>query len=134
MKSRPFLVAFFAVLAGLTGLSIYLSATVDRARISVASAVSPDGRFKATRTTTVTGGSPHVCFEDIIVRLAVYPDAFQEKRNLYQVYAAPCAANAPPPAMEWLSNTDLRITHAAKPSLLKDTDIGRTVHVTFVSR
>ncbi|MBV9555468.1 MAG: hypothetical protein JO254_00165 [Pseudolabrys sp.] len=134
MKSRPFLIAFFAVLILLTGLSIYLSMTVDRARVSVDAAVSPDGRYKATRTTTITGGSQHMCFEDIIVRLAVYPDDLQEKRNLYQVYAAPCAADGTPLGMKWLSNTDLQITHTANPSLTKDTDIGKTVHVTFVAR
>ncbi len=134
MKSRPFLIAFFAVLVLLTGLSIYLSVTVDRASVSIEAAVSPDGRFKATRTTTVTGGSPHVCFDDIILRLAVYPDALQEKRNLYQVYAAPCASDGSMPAMEWLSNTDLRIVSSSKPSLIKDTDIGKTVRVTFAAR
>lgn len=134
MKSKPFLIVFFGGVLVLTGLSIYFSLTIDRARKAVEVSVSPDGRFKATRTTIVTGGAPHVCLEDIIVRLAVYPDEFQEKRNLYQVYDASCAADRTPPKMEWLSNVDLRITYAAMPTLLKDTDIGKTVHVTFVER
>ena len=133
MRSRTFLVAFLVGVAAITAFSIYLSLTTDRAVKSIAAAVSPDGRFKATRTRT---SSSKICLDDVMVRFAVYPDALQEKRNLYEIYTVNCAPGDPLPEVEWLSARALKVTYSppAKPPNLQARDITGAVEITFVAR
>jgi hypothetical protein len=141
MKSKTFIIGFGAVVAVIAGVSIYMAATVERADKKIVTAVSPDSRFKAVRTTLARGGASPFCFDTIAVLPAIYPDDFDEHKNAYEVYFAPCgrfADGAPSPKVEWLSASALQITYAAapaaKPVRTKDLDITKTVQVTFVLR
>jgi len=142
MNSKHFIIGFLAVVALIAAWSIYVRATVERAQRSIVAVASPDGKFKAVKITLASGGATPFCVDNIAVRLAVYPDDFDEHKNAYEVYAAPCgrfADGTPSPKIEWLSATSLRITAAPHPAnaknvRMKDIDITKTVHVTFVER
>jgi hypothetical protein len=141
MKSKPFIAGFGVVIVIIAAISIYMAATVERADTTIVTAVSPDRRFKVVRTTLERGGTSPFCFDTIALLPAIYPDDFDEHKNAYEVYAAPCghfAGGAPSPTFEWLSPLALQITYAAlpnaKPPRSKDRDITGTVQVTFVKR
>jgi hypothetical protein len=135
VKAKPFIVGFFAVVAVLAAASLYLALTVDRAEKSFTAVPTPDNKYKAVKITLTRAGAPPFCVDGIAVILGVYPDDFAERDKAYLVYSAPCAAS---PKIEWLSNTELRITYAtvrdAKPPQLKSYDVTKTVTVTFVER
>jgi hypothetical protein len=119
VRSKTLIIAFIAVIAVVTLISIYVSATVDKVDKSFTAFVSPDGRYKAVRLSLARGGSAPLCFESISIFLSVYPDTFAETEKAYQVYAAPCATPANPanaPQVEWLSNQALRITYSPAPA------------------
>jgi hypothetical protein len=141
MKSKPFIAGFGMVIAIIAAVSVYMAATVERADQTIVTAVSPDGRFKAVRTTLERGGASPFCFDTIALLPAIYPDDFDEHKAAYEIYAAPCghfAGGAPSPKAEWLSPSALQITYAAppnaKPPRSKDRDITKTVQVTLVKR
>jgi hypothetical protein len=139
VKAKPFFIGFFAVVAVLAAVSLYLSLTVDRADKTLTAFPAPDTKYKAVRITLSGDGPPPFCIDSIAVILGVYPDNFAERDKAYLVYSAPCAADrAVSPKIEWLSNTELTITHAAvsdaKPPRLKDHDVTKTVHVKFVEK
>ena len=143
MKAKPFIIGFFAVVALIAAWSIYVAATVDRAQKTIDAVLSPDGKFKAVRTTLSAGGAVPFCVDNIAVRLSIYPDDFDEHKNLYEVYNAPCGragGRTVSPKLEWLSATALQIAVAphtaadAKSIRMKDADISNTVHVTVVER
>lgn len=138
MKAKTFFIGFFAVVAVLAAVSLYLAVTVDRADKSFTAIAAPDTKYKAVKITLTRAGDPPFCFDAIAVILGVYPDDFAERDKAYLVYSAACAADRAFPKIEWLSNTDLQITYAAvrdaKPPRLKDHDVTKTVHVTFVTR
>ncbi len=135
MKAKPFIIGFFGVVAVLAAVSLYLSLTVDRAEKSFTAIAAPDAKYKAVKITLTRAGAPRFCIDGIAVILGVYPDDFAERDKAYLVYSAPCAAS---PKIEWLSNTELQISYAKNPTAkapaLKDADITKTVHVTFVER
>ena len=141
MKAKPFIVGFLAIVVVLAAVSIYLSATVERADKSMSALASPDGKFKAVTISFVGHGATPFCVVSISVMLAVYPDEFAESRKEYEVYSAPCgsfADGAPSPKIEWLSATALRIGYAAapggKPARSRNIDVTRSVHVTVVEQ
>lgn len=144
MKAKPFLIGFFALIAGLVAVSVYVSMTVDKADKSVSAIVSPDGRYKAVRVSISRGGAALFCFDSISILLAVYPDNFAEHDKTYEIYSAPCAApaeRAASPKVEWLSNTAVRIIYSQGPAgpdtnkrRMKVLDASEFVHVTFVAR
>ena len=138
MRAKPFLIGFFAVVAVLAAVSLYLSLTVDRTDKSFTAVAAPDTKFKAVKITLTRAGDPPYCFDAIAVILGVYPDDFAERDKAYLVYSAPCAADRALPKIEWQSNTELQISYvknsAAKPPTLKDHDVTKTVHVTFVEK
>ena len=140
MKSRPFLIAFFAI-AGLIGLvSIYFGATIEQAEKTVTKFVSPDGRMKAVRVSLAMKGDKPFCIDSIAVLLAVYPDMFAEKNKAYEVYTGTCAAPGQrdaSPRIAWESATVLRVvppvaaSAGAKPPMLKRRDVTKSVRVSF---
>jgi len=138
VKAKPFLIGFFAVVAVLAAVSLYLSLTVDRTDKSFTAVAAPDTKFKAVKITLTRAGDPPYCFDAIAVILGVYPDDFAERDKAYLVYSAPCAADRALPKIEWQSSTDLKITYAAardaKPPRLMDHDVTKTVHVEFVEK
>jgi hypothetical protein len=138
VRAKPFIVGFFAVVALLGAASVYLAVTVEPAEKSITAVAAPDAKFKAVKITLTRGGNPPFCLDSIAVILGVYPDDFAERDKAYEVYVAPCAADRAPPKIEWLSNTALQIGYAkssaAKPPKLKNADVTRAVHVTFVER
>jgi hypothetical protein len=138
VRAKPFLFGFFAVVAVLAGVSLYLSLTVDRTDKSFTAVAAPDTKFKAVKIRLTRAGDPPYCFDAIAVILGVYPDDFAERDKAYLVYSAPCAADRALPKIEWQSNTELQISYvknsAAKPPTLKDHDVTKTVHVTFVEK
>ena len=111
---------------------------------TVDAVISPDGKFKAVRVTLAAGGAAPFCVDNVAVRLAIYPDDFDEHKNVYEVYAAPCGrvgGRVVPPRLEWLSATALQIAVApraasadAKNIRTKDIDASKSVHVTVVER
>lgn len=135
MKAKPFFIGFFAVVALLGAASVYLAVTVEPAEKSITAVVAPDAKYKVVKITLTRPGNPPFCLDSIAVILGVYPDDFAERDKAYLVYGAPCAAA---PKIEWLSNTTLQISYAknsvTKLSMMKDADITKTVHVTFVER
>jgi hypothetical protein len=137
VRAKPFFIGFFAVVALLGAVSIYLAVTVEPAEKSITAFAAPDAKFKAVKITLTRGGNPPFCIDSIAVILGVYPDDFAERDKAYEVYAAPCAADRPP-KIEWLANTALQISYTksseVKPPKLKDTDVTKAVHVTFVAR
>ena len=138
MKGKPFFIGFFAVVAVLAAVSLYLSLTVDRADKTLTAFPAPDTKFKAVKITLSGEGPPPFCIDSIAVILGVYPDNFAERDKAYLVYSAPCAADRALPKIEWLSNTELQISYvknaAAKSPALKDHDVTKTVRVTFVEK
>jgi hypothetical protein len=141
VKAKPFFIGFFAVVAVLAAVSLYLSLTVDRAEKSFAAVAAPDNKYKAVKITLTRAGTPPFCVDGIAVILGVYPDDFAERDKAYEVYAAPCgrfADGTPSPKIDWLSNTALQISYAkpstAKPPKLRDADVTKAVHVTFAAR
>lgn len=139
MKGKPFIVSFLAVVAVLAAVSAYIGATVDKAEKAVAAFASPDGKYKAVKITMTGRGSSPFCFDSISIILGVYPDEFALTRKEYEVYAGPCGSFADretSPKIDWLSATALQIAYAnnsAKKPKLKDIDVTKTVHVTFLS-
>ena len=138
MRPKPFIIGFFAVVAILGAASLYLAFTVVPAEKSFTAFPAPDTKYMAVKITVTRAGDPPFCVDGIAVVLGVYPDEFAERDKAYLVYGAPCAADHALPKIEWLSNTDLRITYAknpaAKPPELKGYDVTKTVNVTFVAR
>lgn len=138
MKAKPFFIGFFAVVAILAAISLYLALTVDRADKSFTAVAAPDSKYKAVKITLTRAGDPPYCFDAIAVILGVYPDDFAERDKAYLVYSAPCAADRALPKIQWLSDTKLQITYAAardaKPPRVKDHDVTKAVHVTFVEQ
>jgi hypothetical protein len=144
VKSKPFIIGFVIVVIAIAAVSMYISATVERANKSLVAVVSPDGRFKAVKLTIARGGASPFCYDNIVVLLAVYPDDFDENRKAYEVYAAPCGRFSDgtlSPTIEWLSSASLRITFAPHPASadaktirMKNIDVSKSVHVTFVER
>ncbi len=140
MKAKPFFIGFFAVVAVLAAVSLYLSLTVNRADKTLTAVVAPDNKYKAVKITLSGEGPPPFCIDGIAVILGVYPDNFAERDKAYLVYSGPCAADRTTlPKIEWKSNTELQITYAkeaagAKSPVIKDLDVTKTVHVTFVAR
>ncbi len=144
MKAKPFFIVFFAVAVLLGALSFYMGATIEKADKAVTSVVSPDNKFRAVRI-TLSGGEPSpFCFDSVSVLLAVYPDGFAERNKAYEVFSGPCDTpekRATSPKIEWLSNTALQITYAAKAegfnekkAVKKHLDVTKTVRVTFVEK
>jgi hypothetical protein len=139
VKAKPFIISFLAVVAVLAAVSVYIGATVDKAAKSSAVVVSPDGKYKAVKVTLVGGGASPFCFDSISLVFAAYPDGFAERDKAYEIYSGPCGSFAdrePSPKIEWLSATALQIAYVnnpAKKPKLKDIDVTKTVHVTFLS-
>ena len=142
MRAKPFIIGFLAIVAVLAAVSIYLSATVDRADKSVAALVSPDGKFKAVTISFAGHGATPFCVVSISVMLAVYPDEFAQQRKEYEVFSAPCgtfANGGRSPKIGWVSDTNLQITRATAPDTkaarsTKNIDVTKSVHVTVVER
>ena len=139
MKAKPFIVSFLAVVAVIAAFSVYLSTIVDRAEKSMTTVLSPDKKMKAVKLSLAGGGRSPFCVDTISVMLSAYPDEFAETRKEYEIYSAPCGRSAngePLPKIEWLSATALQIayvTNPAKKPKLKDIDVTKSVHVTFLS-
>ncbi len=141
VKSKPFIIGFFAIVAVLAAVSVYFSAMVDRADRTLTASVAPDNKFKAVTITISNSGVKPFCLNSVSVLLAVYPDEFALREKSYEVYGALCgrfANGEASPKLEWLSGTALQITHKpapdAKPSRTKTIDVTKSVHVTFVAR
>jgi hypothetical protein len=140
VKAKPFIVSFLAVVAVIGAFSIYLSTIVDRAEKSFTAVLSPDKKMKAVKLSLAGGGRSPFCVDSISVMLSAYPDEFAESRKEYDVYSAPCgrfANGEPSPKIEWHSATALQISYAAgvmKMLKMKDIDVTKTVHVTFVAQ
>ncbi len=140
MKAKPFIVSFLVVVAVIAVFSVYLSTIVDRIEKSITAVLSPDKKMKAVKLSLSGGGKSPFCIDSISVMLAVYPDEFAESRKEYEVYSAPCARSAngePLPKIEWHSPAALQVTYAAgvmKKLKMKDIDVTKSVHVTFVAR
>ena len=142
MKAKPFVIGLLAAMAGVTAVSIYISAAIDKIDTAVAAVASPDGRYKAVRVTLSRGGTAPFCVDSISIFLSVYPDNFAASAKTYEVYAGPCnapAKRAALPKLEWLSITAVQITYAAaspaagaKPPRMEPLDASHFVHVTFV--
>lgn len=143
MRAKPFFIAFFAVAAGLGALSVYMSATIEKADKTVSALISPDRKYKAVRVTLAGGGAAPFCFDSISILPAVYPDEFAEHNKIYEVYSAPCDTpehRTVSPKIEWLSNAAVKISYAAKaPGFsekklrMKPLDVTKFVHVTFAA-
>jgi hypothetical protein len=140
VKAKPFIVSFLVVVAVIAVFSVYLSTIVDRIEKSITAVLSPDKKMKAVKLSLSGGGKSPFCIDSISVMLAVYPDEFAESRKEYEVYSAPCARSAngePLPKIEWHSPAALQVTYAAgvmKKLKMKDIDVTKSVHVTFVAR
>jgi hypothetical protein len=139
VKAKPFIVGFFAVVAVLAAVSVYIGATVDKADKSVAVFAAPDGKYKAVKVTMAGGGKAPFCFDSVSIVLGVYPDEIAENRKEYEIYSGACGVFAngeKAPKIDWLSNAALQISYPnnpAKKPKLKDIDVTKTVHVTFLS-
>jgi hypothetical protein len=131
-------------MAAAVAVSIYVSATIDKAQKTVTAVPSPDGKYKAVRALLAHGGAAPFCFDTIAIFLSVYPDNFAEQESKsYEVYWAPCATpakRATLPKIEWLSNSAVRITTApdltaadAKTPRMKTIDASRFVSVSFAA-
>jgi hypothetical protein len=143
VKSKPFIIGFLAIMAAIVAVSIYLSLTVQPAQKAIVAMKSPDGRYKAVRERLTRAGDPSFCADSIAVFLSVYPDSFVESDKVYEVYAAPCATSSgrtPPPEVQWLSNTALRITYSPPPAAaagklkMKPLDASKYVRIEYVGR
>ncbi len=145
MSAKPFLIGFLTAMAVVIAVSIYIGKTIPKADKSVTAVAAPDGKYKAVRVSIAGNGSAPFCFDTISIFLSVYPDNFAERESKsYEVYGAPCAAPSKRtslPKIEWLSNSQVRITAApdlsaagAKPPRMKALDASRFVHVEFVTQ
>ncbi len=140
MKSKPFIVGFLLVAAAIAAFSIYLSTIVDRVEKTVTAVLSPDKKMKAVRLSLSSGGRSPFCVDSISVMLAIYPDEFAEHGKEYEVYSAPCGKSAEGellPKLEWHSPARLQIDYAAsaaKKLKMKETDVTKSVHMTFIAR
>lgn len=143
MKTKPFLIGLLAVMVAMLAASVYLSFTVERTQKAVISVKSPDGRYKAVLASLTRADDPTYCLDRIAVFLSVYPDSFVESDKVYEVYTAPCATitgRVPPPQLEWLSNTQLRVSYSAPPAPdrakveIKPIDASKFVHMEYVER
>ena len=140
MKAKPFILSFLAVVAAIAAFSIYLSSIVDRTEKTVSAVLSPDKKMRAVKLSLAGGGRSPFCIDSISVMLAAYPDEFAESRKEYEIYSAPCGRPADGEALpkaEWRSSTALQVSYAAgvmKMLKMKDIDVTKTVHVTFVAR
>ena len=143
MNTRIFVIGFVAAMAAVVAASVYLSFTVEPAEKAIIAVKSPDGRYKAVRERLTREDDPKFCADSIAVFLAVYPDSFIESDKVYEVYAAPCATitgSVPLPEMQWLSNTELRITYSPPPApdrvkmKMKPIDPSKYVHIEYVAR
>ncbi len=139
MKSKPFLIGFFLIVAAIAAMSLYVNESVDKAEKTFMAVISPDGKYKAVRVMLRRGGAQPFCFDTIAIFLSVYPDSFAESVRTYQVYAAPCAAPAERtalPKIEWRARDALHITYPPQAGgekiQRKDLDASNFVHVTFV--
>jgi hypothetical protein len=144
VRAKPVLIGFLAAMAAAVAVSIYVGKTISKADKTVTAVASPDGKYKAVRVSIAGGGAAPFCFDTISIFLSVYPDNFAEQESkTYEVYGAPCAAparRAALPKIEWLSNSQVRITTApvpaapdAKPPRMKELDASRFVHVDFAA-
>jgi hypothetical protein len=136
-KTRLPLIGALVFVAAFAAVSFWFSAAVEKPVRTITSVKSPDGQFKAVRISVSRSGGAPFCFDSVSVILAVYPDGFAERSKSYDVFAAPCARFAdgtPSPAIEWLSGTELHITHASEPSKTENADVTKAVHVTFTAR
>jgi len=138
VKSKPFLIGFFLVVAVIAAVSVYVNESIDKAEKTFTLAVSPDGKYKAVRVMLTRGGDKPFCIDTIAIFLSVYPDSFAESDRTYQVYSGPCAApahRAMLPKIEWLARDAVRITFppeaAGDKMKRKDIDASKFVHVTF---
>ena len=145
VRAKPFLIGFLASMAAVVAVSLYIGKTIPKADKSITAMVSPDGKYKAVRVSIAGGGAAPFCFDTISIFLTIYPDNFAEREGkTYEVYGAPCAApakRAALPKIEWLSNSELRVTTApdlsaadAKPPRMKAFDASKFVHVSFVAQ
>ena len=142
MKAKPFLIGFFAVVAAIGAISIYVNESVEKTDKTVTAVASPDGKYKAVRVSLARGGTEPFCFDSISIFLSVYPDSFAESDKAYEVYAAPCASpasRAELPQIKWLSDQAVQITYplsaAASDSMkmrTKSLDASKFVRLTFV--
>jgi hypothetical protein len=140
VKAKPFIVSFLAVVGAIAVFSVYLSTIVDRTKKSFTAVLSPDKKMKAVKLSLAGGGKSPFCIDSISVMLAAYPDEFAQSRKEYEIYSAPCGRSAdgePLPKLEWHSAAVLQVSYAAgvmKMLKMKETDVTKTVHVTFVAR
>jgi hypothetical protein len=143
VKSKPFIIGFLAAMAAVVAVSAYMSFTVEPADKSIVAMKSPDGRYKAVRERLTRRDDRKFCADSIAIFLSVYPDSFVESDKVYEVYAAPCATSSgrtPPPEVQWLSNTALRITYSPPPKAeagklkTKPLDPSKYVHIDYVAR
>lgn len=140
MKAKTFFIGFFALVAVMGAVSVYLAATVEPAEKSYAAVPAPDGKYKAVKITLSGKGPPPFCVDGIAVILGIYPDDFAERDKAYLVYSGSCAADPKGwPKIVWTSNTEVTITYAresatAKSPVIKDLDVTKTVHVKFAAR
>jgi len=143
VRAKPLIIGFLAVLTGIAVISVYFSATVDKPDKSVSALASPDGKYKAIKVTMAGGGVSPYCFDSISIVLAAYPDNFAQRDKAYEIYSAPCgrfADHEKSPKIEWVASAGLQITYAinsfaldAKKLSMKNIDVTKTVHVTFVA-
>ena len=139
MKGKPFIVSFLAVVAVIAAFSIYLSTIVDRTEKSITVVLSPDKKMKAVKLSLSGGGRSPFCIDSISVMLSAYPDEFAESRKEYEIYSAPCGRSANGeslPKIEWHSPAALQVSYAAsaaKKPKMKEMDVTKSVHVTFLS-
>ena len=140
MRAKPFILSFLAVVAAIGALSVYLSTIVDRTEKSFTAVLSPDKKMKAVKLSLAGGGRSPFCIDSISVMLSAYPDEFAESRKEYVIYSAPCGRSAdgePLPKIEWHSPAALQVSYAAsaaKKLKMKEMDVTKSVHVTFVAR
>jgi hypothetical protein len=139
LKAKPFLILSLGAMALMVTGSIYLAVTTEQAHKEIVAVASPDGKYKAVRL-TVSGEHPApFCVDTIAIFLSVYPDSFVASDSNYEIYSGPCAApdqRKALPKVEWLSDSEVRITDAPGSSKLKprmkDRDASLFVHITFV--
>lgn len=140
MKAKPFIISFLVVVAAIGAFSVYLSTIVDRTEKSITAMLSPDKKMKAVKLSLAGGGRSPFCLDSISVMLSAYPDEFAESRKEYEIYSAPCGRSAngePLPKIDWHSPAALQVSYAAsvaKKLKMKEMDVTKSVHVTFVAR
>jgi hypothetical protein len=143
VKEKIFVLGFFAVVAGVAAVSIYVNESIDKTERTVTAVAAPDGKYKAVRESISRGGADPFCFDTISIFLSVYPDNFAVSDRTYEVYAGPCAKpaqRADLPHIEWLSDKAVRITYPASATAsdtmkmrTKLLDASKFVHLIFVA-